>query len=597
MTVFFLGGTELPPTLGGKAAWWARLFAASVPVPSGFCIPADQPITAEAVRAGLMALGGAATVAVRSSGVGEDGGVSALAGLFESCLDVAATVESVLGAAAHCRAAGASPRAVRALGRAAEVAVLVQEMVEPTRSGVLFTRDPITGAEDPVVEVVQGHLRHLVDGTADGDRVRLSDADELLLSLQEKTSLGVLAARVERVVGGPADIEWASVGGRVVVLQARPMTGRGPSVPRGVTLVPVDAEATTRLPPAVVAHDKIELRLRAARLGLGISAGLVGLARSPSPTDWEGVADAVRHWGEFIAVLLDPFDLDGEIHRVIGTGANASGDLARFRAPLDPRQETYAFLLKELQDTASTGVAVALPDGGVRIEVIHGHFITKGHEEPRVYVLSSDARVTHTTPGRQTVSMQVIHGRKERRPVETPIALDAGQLAEVFRTTRLMAESYPDAGIEFGFTPDGQFFLVDLYRSASVLPSDRGDVLSEGRVVGRVRVLAEGGDMIEASIERHVHSRRTGVATSSEEPEVLVVSRPYHVLDQLVYGAQPGGLGIVCDGGALLCHLAVVMRECGVPGLVLPGATTTLRDGDRVVLDTRRGSVPGVTRL
>jgi phosphohistidine swiveling domain-containing protein len=597
MSVFLLGGAETPASLGGKASWWAKLFAASVPVPAGFCIPADQPITPAGVQAGLVALRGVATVAVRSSGVGEDGSVSALAGLFESRLDVAATVEAVVDAATACRAAGASHRAVQALGRPAEVAVLVQEMVSPTRSGVLFTRDPLTGAAGPVVEVVQGHLRHLVDGTEDGARFRLSDADEHTLSPQERSALGQVAELVELAVGGPADIEWASVGGRVVVLQARPMTGRGPSVPQGVTLVAVDAESASRLPLAVIAHDKIELRLVAARLGLGISAGLVGLARSPTSSDWSAAADRICDWGEFIAVLLDPFDLDGEIHRVIGTGANAAADLARFSLPLDHRAEPFCFLLKELQDTASTGVAVALPDGGVRIEVIHGHFITKGHEEPRVYILAADGRVTHTTPGAQSVSMQVVRGRKVRAPVDVPIALDAAQLAEVTRSTQLLAASYPDAGVEFGFTPDGQFFLVDLYRSKSVLPSESGDVLSEGRVVGRVRVLSESSDMIEASIERHVHSRRAGAVVQETEPEILVVSRPYHVLDQLVYGAQPGALGLICDGGALLCHLAVVMREHGVPGLVMPGATTSLRDGERIVLDTRRGSPPGITRL
>ena len=76
-------------------------------------------------------------------------------------------------------------------------------------------------------------------------------------------------------------------------------------------------------------------------------------------------------------------------------------------------------------------------------------------------------------------------------------------------------------------------------------------------------------------IERHAHSRRAGATASPGDAEILVVRRPYHLLDQLIYDAAPDTLGFICEGGALLCHLAVVMREHGVPGLILPGATKT----------------------
>jgi phosphohistidine swiveling domain-containing protein len=261
------------------------------------------------------------------------------------------------------------------------------------------------------------------------------------------------------------------------------------------------------------------------------------------------------------------------------------------------RHERFAFLLKELQETASTGIAVRLPDGGVRIELIAGHFITKGVEEATVYRLDAAGECISHRPGAQRVSIQVESGRKVRVPVAKPPSLRPDQLAEIRRAVLALSEHHPGAGIEFGHTPRGEFFLVDLYQGEGVCPPDREDVLCEGRLIGRVRILDLPDDAMEESIERHIHSARAGRDSGPGEAEILVVRRPYHMLDQLVYQAAPGRLGVVCEGGSLLCHLAVVMRERGVPGLILPGALRGLRDGERVVLDTRPGSVAGITRV
>ena len=95
---------------------------------------------------------------------------------------------------------------------------------------------------------------------------------------------------------------------------------------------------------------------------------------------------------------------------------------------------------------------------------------------------------------------------------------------------------------------------------------------------------------IEESIERHVHDARASASREERSPEILLVKRPYHVLDRLVYAAAPGALGIVCEEGSLLCHLAVVMREKGVPGLLLSNARSVVGDGDLALLDTRPGA-------
>jgi len=596
------GAASKPPArLGGKATSWWRMAAAGLPVPLGFCIPADEAVEPAALSAALTVLRertGAVTVAVRSSGIGEDGLAQSFAGLFESILDVPIDERAVAKAIDRCRAAGSTARVRSATGGTVPVGVLIQEMIHPVRSGVLFTRDPRRAHDGMVVEVVDGHLRGLVDGTRDAQRVCLgTDLADRVLDLQERSELLRLGAQIEALIDGPADIEWASRDGRVFILQARAITSLDRDGTTGLELVPVTPKLSHRLPRAVLQHDKIALRLAAAELAIGISNGFVALATAPTPEQVSARAADIAHWDEFIAVLLDPFYLDGQILRCFGTGRSADADLRSFVERVGRRHHRFAFLLKELQETAATGVAVRLADGGVRIEAIAGHFFTKGFASPAVYHLNHVGACIAHQEGRQDFAFDLRHGKKERVPVSGPPSIPPPQLAVVFRATQALAQRYAGAGIEFGFTPSGQFFLVDLYQSKAVAPPDREAVLSEGRVVGTVRVLDLPDDAAEESVERHVHSRTGQLGQLMQEPRVIVVRRPLHVLDRLIYEAEPGTIGFVCEGGALLCHLAVVMRERGAPGLVLADATKTLVEGERVVLDTRPGSPSFITRL
>jgi len=589
------------PLVGGKAESWRLMATAGIAVPDGFALAADVPVEAERLERDLRELRartGTTTVAVRSSGVGEDGTSQALAGLFESFLDVPATTPDVLAAVKRCRALGASARAMAAAGRAVPMGVLVQVMVHPTCSGVVFTQDPLGQTRGMVVEAVQGHLGRLVDGRGDAVRWVLDRAHEVPAGFADIDGdhLEDLGRQVEGIIGEPADIEWALADGHLVVLQARPITCLVVPGGAGLDLVPVSVANAARLPPAVVQHDKIALRLAASELGIGISQGFVALASSPNPNDVARAAKAIAGWGEFIAVLLVPFDLEGDIFRKFGSGPTAPSDLQRFVDTVGAKHDRFALLLKELQETASTGVALQLPDESIHVELVHGHFVTKGFADPAVYVLDLDGQVTSHTPGRQEFAMQLVGGKTTRVPVDQPIEATAKQLAAIKQAAVGLAARYPGAGIEFGFTPEPEFFLVDLYQSTAAAPPDQGDVLSHGRVVGRVRLLELPETAIEDSIERHIHSRRTAAAVR-EQTEIIVVRRPLHVFDHLVYEASPGTLGFIVEGGALLCHLAVVMREHGVPGLILADATSSFTEGDLLVLDTRPGSIAAVTRL
>jgi pyruvate,water dikinase len=172
------------------------------------------------------------TVAVRSSGTAEDTAAASFAGQYDTFLQVPA--EDVEARVRACWASLWSQRA-RSYRKASGVsdeglamAVIIQRMVDAAESGVVFTVDP-TDPESRLarVEIVAGLGERLVSGratphvyrvTRDGRLVGGGDAPPYLASLVEQS------LEIEAAFSGPQDIEWSVAGGKVFVLQARPIT-------------------------------------------------------------------------------------------------------------------------------------------------------------------------------------------------------------------------------------------------------------------------------------------------------------------------------------------------------------------------------------
>ena len=228
--------------IGAKAANLALLADAGFPVPWGLVVtPAAEERWEEArpllleTAAGL----GAERFAVRSSGTAEDLEGASFAGQYETILGVPLgrlpeAVRKVFDSAdtSRVKVYREAQREASAVSRKPRMAVLVQAMVEADSSGVAFTADPVTGQRDEVVlTAVRGLGERLVSGEAVGDEWMVRDEDasprrenEGALTASQALEVAGLARRVEAHFGAPQDVEWAIAGGKLYLLQARPMT-------------------------------------------------------------------------------------------------------------------------------------------------------------------------------------------------------------------------------------------------------------------------------------------------------------------------------------------------------------------------------------
>jgi rifampicin phosphotransferase len=236
--------------VGGKAFNCARLKQAGFPVPDGIVIPCDatdESIQLLAAEPWLDSIPAGTRFAVRSSGIGEDSAGHSFAGIHETQLDVER--DQLVEAVVVCRRSAASDQAnayrrARNLGdEAAQIAVLVQRMVPAVTSGVAFTVNPITGADELVVNAAWGLGEALVSGRVDPDEFRISkrdatvlsarpatgnqrDGDTTTLSASQLVTLADLLGRIEAHYGAPQDVEWCHDGEQFWIVQSRPVTTR-----------------------------------------------------------------------------------------------------------------------------------------------------------------------------------------------------------------------------------------------------------------------------------------------------------------------------------------------------------------------------------
>jgi pyruvate,water dikinase len=234
---------------GGKAAHLARLLRAGFDVPPGFVVldALDADAGDPGLRAALRDLGVGAgrSVAVRSSAPGEDGAEASFAGQLSTALRVT-TPERVVAEVRRVAASGRSPGAVAYAARmgrepAAVVPVIVQAMVAAETAGVLFTRHPVTGAPDVVVEAGTGLGEDVVGGTVTPQAwtvdargvIHRSGGPGTPLTGTQVRELAAVGRRIERLSGCPQDVEWAIADGTVWVLQSRPLTTTARPGPRG----------------------------------------------------------------------------------------------------------------------------------------------------------------------------------------------------------------------------------------------------------------------------------------------------------------------------------------------------------------------------
>ncbi len=202
-------------------------------------------------------------VAVRSSATAEDLPDASFAGQQETFLNVRS--KNLVDRVKECWASLFSQRAIYYRNRQGfshsdvDIAVVVQQMVDANKSGVMFTSHPSSGDPEIIIEAAWGLGEAVVSGAVSPDNytveretaettavsvaekkvmmikdentgetvekdVPADKRDARVLSDDEIAELVALGEKVESHYGEPQDVEWAMYDDSVYMLQSRPIT-------------------------------------------------------------------------------------------------------------------------------------------------------------------------------------------------------------------------------------------------------------------------------------------------------------------------------------------------------------------------------------
>jgi pyruvate,water dikinase len=277
---------------GAKAVGLGDALRAGLPVPPGIALPGHEvDLIASGDVAATAALREAVRdlptpFAVRSSAVGEDSAGASFAGQHITVLNVpsADDVESAVREVWWSANSDSAITYRKRLGvfERPSVGVVVQSLLQPETAGVMFTRNPITGADERMIEaswglgeaVVSGRVipdsytvarggdvlerrpglkKFAIRGVPGGGTVDEDVASDLVESLclgdEQLQALSALADDCERVYGEGRDIEWAFAGGQLYLLQCRAVTvsaGVAPTIAPATP--PVSGESLVHVP-------------------------------------------------------------------------------------------------------------------------------------------------------------------------------------------------------------------------------------------------------------------------------------------------------------------------------------------------------------
>jgi pyruvate,water dikinase len=260
---------------GAKATGLGAAERSGLPIPPGIALSGsivdavaagDEPALAQ-LRAGAGCLVG--PLAVRSSAVDEDGADASFAGQHLTLLNVP-SVDDLQAAVQEIWWSANSDSAITYRQRVGlftqpSIGVVVQSLLNPDVAGVLFTQNPINGADERLIEASWGLGEVVVAGRVIPDSFRMDRGgaviertpgvkkiairaaqsggtfeesvhphlvESLCLHDDQLVALHLLADQCEQVFGPARDIEWAFADGQLYLLQCRAVTRAGSPAPR-----------------------------------------------------------------------------------------------------------------------------------------------------------------------------------------------------------------------------------------------------------------------------------------------------------------------------------------------------------------------------
>jgi phosphohistidine swiveling domain-containing protein len=619
-----------PSGYGGKAHWLSWLHKEGYNVPYAVFLPAmntetlnnfvNDQLRISHLRDLLrtMVVNKRYDVAVRSSATLEDCHLRSFAGHFRTFLgamtfeELVENVKQVVDSLKY-----AQTRAVCLMG------VVIQKRIKPRFSGVAFSSNPVTCNKNQcIVTCISGKGELLVSGRKGGEDITLTEKEDRIEVPPHRTHIDEtylkeiwrIAKAIENKLEYPVDIEWCveERSKALYLLQCRPVTGMLPSREK---LFQVCMKNKDKIPSYVLENEKVALRLTAEQCGIKVSnAWLIILAcskDSPRIPDLSKIRPSDECRG-YSVVLIYPKTLSGKVKRFFVDKSvyptSFPRHCQRYSIRSYPKYGTLhdcvsnvaqicckenwvsVQIVQEIFDPKYSGVVKKISDGYL-IELAQGHFVPKGVVPTSQYVLTSKGNLVYSREVYQEKSFRIIEGHVLEEVIDPQysfVSVPTETLSRIIKDFLPFLKSEHQS-VEFGILESLNKlgpYLIDFVLDRRGAGLDRcsvsDGVVSKGVITGRTvsLMLEEEGNKLDFHFYDKVE-----LQGDESEPLIFLCKRPDISLLKVVQAHNPKKMGFIFEEGSMLCHLAIILREKGIPAIIAKGFYG-LKTGEIITVDS-----------
>lgn len=595
---------------GGKAFWLKWLGDNGFPIPKSYFSKAEEPsfytpAYYEKLWDEIKKLfQSGERIALRSSGIQEDGEKESKAGKYKSFLQIEPSDFSSICESHKEIIRNASKQGDR-------TGVIFQQMIDAAYSGVMFTSNYDSFSKKELIihycngtgdALVSGASKEIEKITVQKDNPKFQD-ETIGTYLLPLAKMGI---EIENKLNKPMDVEWCVERntGKIFILQCRPITSiflEKDEIKKVTAQSIGDDERLKSL-------DKVKIRLMAESHDVLISdAYIVNCNCITDDFPFDSIElNRSRFCKGYNVVVITPKTIDEKIVRhFVGKKSDAMRSITcnRYRFRMFPKFENLhealhsiykqvkscswicTMIIQEIFDPKFTGIIKAGKDA-VFIEIARGHFVAKGIVPMSLYTMKENG--IHSHEAEQDKYYRILEGHQIEQNIDKQIIHIAE--ADLRNIEKQFVPVLKEIGcnLEFGLLDyDGNLepYLIDFTEDNSEETMSSTDVeagiISHGNICGKL-VKIERAD-IQQSLNAHCQNTIENIAVSCE-PVIFLCELPdIKLMEKL----NSQNIGFVFKGGSQLCHLSILLRERHIPALIY-GDAESLEIGAVYKLDTRQ---------
>jgi len=582
-------------TFGGKAYWLSWLQNHKFNIPPAVFIPVNFFKIEDGSKNKIIdffsnnLINKKASFAVRSSATNEDGLYSSQAGKFNSITNIS-SIELAIN------------RISEIQNNKDNVGVIIQEYIEASYSGVIFSTNPNTGNKnDILINYTKGNSENLLNGDEIGKEIKILHSELDNIS-KEKFEIGykiiqelvVITKQIEKQLKFPVDIEWCvdKKTNKLFIVQCRPITNLRFFKSE---LIKVEINNLDRIPQEIQKNDKVKLRLTASNNKVLTTNAFLMLVNYEDYQKIDILEEINNQISQnqlnlgYCEVLIKPSILNGGVLRMFS--ANSNNSLAeRINEMLKITFEKYwqaVIIFHELYDLHYMGIIKKI-NSNYLIEVSYGGFIQKGITEFSQYIVNAELKIENKSELVQKFAYEIDNGKIEAVPIDKKITLSENLIKHIIETFTPFIDK--NLTIEFGiskcsndFTP----YLIDYIEDNTNISFENisDGIVSNGKVKGNV-INIDINNEWEKSIQKHFHDGKNYIDLSQREDNIIFVAdKPHISLVELLEKYDKSKIGFIFKEASILSHLCILLRENGIPAII---SSKDFKNSEEAFINTKK---------